>query len=303
MRERRCFVQFIHPGGEHGRDSDGLKGWNRTAKHKRKFLRSRGRYMTSASPGAQLHEAEIVFWGEWEPPSEVSVIDQHEPDGPRFLHTPFFAPPLLDGSEQNTDPFVFGRRFLYTGCQQHTGEWETQLRWLQRGSLILFGSCRDRSRFVLDAVFVVSRYIDHRRDNHRAVLRGKVPRPYRTVTIDPWYAADVPAGRSHRLYFGATPARPVGGMFSFFPCRPYDQRSRGFPRPAIEIPELVNPGLVQGRKQALDLGTRELKGLWDDVVEQVLKTGHGLTLGVHAEMPRRRTERGESQPGLARGRC
>jgi hypothetical protein len=29
MRERRCFVQFIHPGGEHRPDGGGLKFWNR----------------------------------------------------------------------------------------------------------------------------------------------------------------------------------------------------------------------------------------------------------------------------------
>src|SRR2546422_5325948 len=29
MRERRCFVQFIHPGGEHWPDQGDLKFWNR----------------------------------------------------------------------------------------------------------------------------------------------------------------------------------------------------------------------------------------------------------------------------------
>jgi hypothetical protein len=59
---------------------------------------------------------------------------------------------------QSTDPYVFGDRFLYTGYQQHTngGARETQLRRPRRGSVILFGSCRDLARLVVDTVFVVA---------------------------------------------------------------------------------------------------------------------------------------------------
>ena len=46
---------------------------------------------------------------------------------------------------QNTDPFVFGERFHYTGCLRHTRRGPTQLRYLAPGSLVLFGSCRDKS--------------------------------------------------------------------------------------------------------------------------------------------------------------
>ena len=34
---RRCFVQFMHPGGEHGPDTVNHKAWN-VHYHKRKFL-------------------------------------------------------------------------------------------------------------------------------------------------------------------------------------------------------------------------------------------------------------------------
>jgi hypothetical protein len=66
VRERRCFVQFIHPGGEHWPDRGDRKFWNREA-HRRKFLKGRGRYIT----GGEAREGEIVFWGEWEPESRV----------------------------------------------------------------------------------------------------------------------------------------------------------------------------------------------------------------------------------------
>lgn len=303
MDEQRCFVQFIHPGGEHGMDRTGLKGWNRSARHKRKFLKTRGRYLRNTRPGARSRPGEIVFWGEWEPDSEVQEINHREQGGPRFLHSPFYAPPLLDGSEQNTDPFVFGPQFLYTGCQQHVGDRETQLRRLEPGSLILFGSCRDRSRFALDTVFVVRRHIDHCKGDYRDVLRGKVPDTYRAVTIEPWYAGDVTADRSHRLYFGATPNQRVGGMFSFFPCRPHDSGSPGFARPEIKIPnrtDRINPRLIQGKKLTRDLNISELRELWHEVVGQVLREKHSL--GVHAVMPRRRGARGEVRRGVPR-RC
>ncbi len=58
MRERCCFVQFIHPGDEHQPDCGDLKFWNRGA-HRRKFLKSRGRYLDRGV----LKEGEIVFWG------------------------------------------------------------------------------------------------------------------------------------------------------------------------------------------------------------------------------------------------
>ena len=55
----------------------------------------------------------------------------------------------------------FGERFHYTGCLQHTRLGPTQLRSLAPGSLVLFGSCRGKSRFAVDTVFVVSDHVDH----------------------------------------------------------------------------------------------------------------------------------------------
>jgi len=82
--------------------------------------------------------------------------------------------------------------------------------------VILFGSGRGR-RFVLDTVFVVGqRWIDHSRRT-LDVLDGKISREYRQITIDRWYAGNVPDDRVHRLYFGATVTHRFHGMFSFFP--------------------------------------------------------------------------------------
>jgi hypothetical protein len=182
MRDRHCFVQFIHPGGEHRPDDGDLKHWNRD-QHRRKFLRTWGRYVTDG----HLREAELEFWGEWEP--ESRVIQRYNAvvhGGPHFLYEPFFIR-HSNGWRQNTDPFVFGDRFIYTGCLQHTKCGPTQLRYLSPGSLILFGSCYQKDRFVIDTVFVVSeRRVDHDRSNYSNVLKATVSNTYRSVTVDPW---------------------------------------------------------------------------------------------------------------------
>src|SRR5450759_1044192 len=114
----RCFVQFIHPGSEHGLHG-GLKPWN-TGEHRRKFLQERGSYLKT--PDAAAQTGELVFWGEWEPESEGKKIVSPLPDGPCWVHRPYYVRPesyrgdgscLRSGGLQNTDPFVFGDRFLY----------------------------------------------------------------------------------------------------------------------------------------------------------------------------------------------
>lgn len=87
---------------------------------------------------------------------------------------------------------MFGEQFHYTGCLQHTSKGETQLRHLDPGSLILFGSCKDRARFVLDTVFVVAaRRIGHSRQDHRRTLTDAVSSTYWQVTVEFWYGGNV----------------------------------------------------------------------------------------------------------------
>src|SRR5262245_14107376 len=174
MQSKLCFVQFIHPGGEHRPDSGALKRWNRES-HKRKFLRNPGRYVTYGN----IQEGHVAFWGEWEPESRVVKEIFHPiPKGPRYIYEPFYLVPASYRGLQNTDPFVFGERFYYTGCQQRTRNGPTQLRYLSRGSVILFGSCLDKSKFVLDTLFVVDGWVDHNEKNYKDVLGSKVSQAY-----------------------------------------------------------------------------------------------------------------------------
>lgn len=276
MRESRCFVQFIHPGGEHRPDSPGLKSWN-VGSHKRKFLKSPGRYFLDG----REHDGDVVFWGEWEAESSVEAFVDPGPEEPRYLNEPYLVVPDTKAWRQNTDPFVFGDHFCYTGCLQHAGGRPTQLRHLERGSLLLFGSCVGRLRFVLDTVFVADQHVDHGPLDHESELEGVISETYRLTTIEPMYLGEVAEWQTFRLYFGATPSHEVAGMFSFFPCRPYERGS--FARPEIRMPGLITPHLLQGKKIRRDVSLDEQKNLWDEVVRQV--TEQGLALGVHVALP------------------
>jgi len=297
MDDKRLFIQFLHPGGEH--KPDGLiKKWNKE-NHQRKFLRRPGRYVADG----KVKEADILFWGEWEPESRVErKIDAPIFQGPHYVYEPYYVMPKSYDGLQNTDPFVFGEQFHYTFCHQS----KAKLRHLSPGSVILFGSCNDHA-FVLDTVFVVGdHWIDHTRVNRQRVLAQAISQEYEEVTISPMYQepiveskvcsqACLPARsqQAWRLYFGASHDKPLRSMYSFFPCEPYHAKSRGFARPNISLPDktvdILSQNLSQNVKYAKEPATLdEMTSLWDRVAEQV--EAQGLALGVYAEMPERCTD-------------
>lgn len=165
-------VQFTHPGEEHSisqrqiKAGNMIKDWNNTKDHKRKFLHTTG---ACVEKGKKTEENDIYFWGEWEPESEVSLIDNPGGDHyPHFIHEPFLrlneSGQLIQGDKNstptNTDPFVFGEDgFYYSYCKQNKNGKPTQMQDLEPGSIILFGSTinqnTDDAYFALDTVFVV----------------------------------------------------------------------------------------------------------------------------------------------------
>jgi hypothetical protein len=282
----RCFVQFIHPGSEHGMDAPGKKRWNVTD-HRRKFLWARGEYVPAADAAPVANE--LVFWGEWEPESAVEAIaNPVGSGGPRWLHRPYYVRPAsYSGRHQNTDPFVFGDHFLYTLCRQtkpiRGHQRPTFLRDLAPGSVILFGSLK-RREFVLDTVFVIAEGVLHNFDTWPETLAGRISETYADVTIRPTYQTRWP--HDLRLYSGATPAVQLGGMFSFAPSLSAELGWEGFARPAIRLDEVVTPGLMMGAKRTSNLSLERLKELWDAVVAQVID--QDLALGTRFDLPPRR---------------
>ena len=260
--------------------------WNR-GPHKRKFIRIRGTYVAQTAD-AQIKDAVLGFWGEWEPQSTAMAIAAPLPGGPAWIHEPFYSPPADNSWRQNTDPCVFGG-FRYTCCQQHVKRRPTGMQRLESGSMILFGSYV-ADRFVLDTVFVIGKGdragavagVEHDSTTFRR-LRGVVPAAYLDVTLEPWYSED-PA-EPCRLYDGATVDAPIDGMYSFFPCLPWTDGRNGFARPHLDLPGVMTQSQRQGRRVSV-VTERVISSLWAEVGAQVVS--QGLQLGVSAEMPPRR---------------
>lgn len=280
------FIQFPHPGKEHKPDKNNPNhiSWNQNA-HKRKFIKNPGIYLQ----GDRKIDSDLIFWGEWEAESDVIQELKAEYLGePRYLYQPYYS--VVDEKKflQNTDPFVFGNNFYYVCCRQATRRGLTQLRFLERGSVILFGSCLNK-QFVLDTVFVVDRYFDV---ESLEQISQYVPETYVDVTLkhilvqessnctnkNPNSCTD---NQNFRLYLGATFNNPVNGTFSFFPCLPYlPNINRGFTRPAIQVSN-INHNLSQNFK--ILNSDRGHQQLWQQVREQVEQAN--LKLGIYTELP------------------
>lgn len=301
MSSTAYFIQFPHPGQEQApRDMP----WN-TQTHRRKFLIGSGRYLED---GDAVADADLVFWGEWEPPSRV--ITTWPPSGrmPRAIHRPHWIRPARNTARQNTDPWVWGERMLYSNCRQTSGSpirTPNSMQRLTRGSVICFGSTLDGA-FCLDTVFVVGSAEPW--DPAHGVA-ADIDEAFRICTSDPLIARDDESGVAlscatgalFTLYRGATVDDPVEGMFSFVPARPADARDRRFARPAVRLSiDRINPANTQstlGSKSALRLD--EVRDLWDRVRHQV--EAEDLLLGVHLRTPP--CEGSADVPAADRRRC
>ncbi len=268
-------VQFTHPGGEHGPDSASrnYKSWN-TGLHKRKFLECEGSYINRG----YLKHGLLRFWGEWEPPSEVQELSRNpEPGHPRWLHKPVMPVeiPISDGrTYQNTDPFVFGDRFRYFVCKQYirkTGR-VTQMARLDRGSVILFGSTKGRSRaestFLLDTVFVVSDYIDYDPANGKLLLEcdERIPDYYKDIVYRIAFPQKTNVSLPMRCYLGATFDSPFQGMYSYVPSQSEREGiSTGFPRVQLKDMLILTNNLNSKPKRTV-LGIEEIAEYWSSIL-------------------------------------
>ena len=285
MRSNRCFVQFSHPGGEHEPDPGGGKAWNTHANsHARKFMEFPGRWIEE---DGEARTGRLRAWGEWEAESRL-LGELRRPHGdwlyPRFLWEPYYVPQEDHRRLHNTDPFIFGPRFLYSNCGQLA---KPGLRALGPGSVIAFGSGRKvagERRWMVDTVLVVADSYAYGADEAREALADLADEAFIEVTAGPIVANEEGA---FRLYRGATPDDPVDGMFSFFPAMPAEGDS-GFPRPILDLPaEYFNPRSWQAPKGLWrERSADERRGLWELLAAHVRRSG--LVLGTHASSPRRR---------------
>ena len=285
MADNLRFVQFSHPGREHKPDSDEGKAWSTLkSKHARKFMEFGGKWI---GDDGSTRSGGLRAWGEWEPESDlVRKLSQPGQDSqyPRYLWHPYYIPKDSYRCLHNTDPFIFGERFLYSNCKQQA---LSGLRQLGRGSVVAFGSGKEiagEPKWVLDTVLVVSDSLPYSAPEARRVLADAVPETFLKVTGGPM--VDNNEQGSFSLYRGATAEDPVDGMFSFFPAMPA-HGDAGFPRPPIDLRrEYFNPKNWQAQKGVGRQRTiEELRKLWKCLVAQVHEAG--LLVGTHAALPER----------------
>lgn len=270
-----CFVQFLHPGGEHTitQGIDVLYPWN-YKDHKRKFLETTAQYVDHNN---ERQSGEILFWGEWEPDSLARTITPapaNDTDLPRNIHNPLFitnpkgkvlAKPYIINKKgdiiirQNTDPFVFGNNFYYRLCQQ--GFTNGQIKNLEPGSIILFGSNRGGSTnpyFALNTVFVVKESRPYSTTTYENDLQGFISNDYSEIMgLELWrkclnYKEYTPkksnlAPRAkpvvYTCYKGASYSNPINGMYSFVPCVLSQTNPQGFERVRLTEADFLNIGI------------------------------------------------------------
>ena len=271
------FVQFPHPGAEH-RPAHDETPWN-VGKHRRKFLLSPGRYVDHHG---QVVEDNLAFWGEWEPPSRVEQRWHLEGRLPRAIHIPYWKRPAGGGSRQNTDPWVWGERMLYSNCKQTTGPERraTSMQRLVPGSVICFGSTIG-GEFCADTIFVVASaepWVPAASD------RLDVDRAFMVCTGESLTSTGRDAHMCLTLYRSATVDDPFEGMFSFIPARPADNADARFSRPVVDLPGLINPANRQSTwGSTRPLSVEAVRDAWASLRDQVL--AQGLFLGVTVQLP------------------
>lgn len=258
-----AFVQFPHPGGEHSVAQASV--WNPSCRaHARKFLIAPGEY---AERGSKVR-ADLVFWGEWEPPSEV--VHKWKPDAgkPRSLQRPYWGQPPGGSKLQNTDPWIWGEQMAYSNCKQTTGadDSPTAMQNLAPGSVICFGSTI-KGDFCVDTVFVVA--------SHRAwspaASEEALGDAFQTCTANALVSNPGPHLQT-TLYLGATHDNPVNGMYSFVPAQRDDSPCRRFERPSIHLEGLVNPASRQSyRGPNESRSISEVQSAWQCVFDQVTR--------------------------------
>lgn len=215
-REIIGVYQFTHPGSEHkvkykmsGTDLY-FKEWNyrfkRTSKgfktnnHHRKYMRAKTSYLHNGD----LYKGMADFWGEWEPNSIASLLNEKPNEFfPKYVHYPVYIEnseyaPCNDGLTQSIidvkredylnenvpeiHSFIHPNEkppldslnnsnlqntdpFIFGDNFYYTCCKQHETQHLKEGSVILFGTCyRSKKVFEIDTVFVISKIIPYDKD-------------------------------------------------------------------------------------------------------------------------------------------
>ena len=283
-------IQFLHPSVEATpvRQSDSYIDWNNTENHRRKFIKSEGRFVNKFE---QEEETTLTFWGEWEPQSTIERLSTSA-NRPKFLNTPYIDP-TGDTMTHNTDPYVFGEKFRYMICQQKN--YNNILKNLSPLSIILFGSCLDGA-FILDTLFVISKIsnkysilnIKNLTENNNQFFYASV----NPICGSAKYNRSVPDDVSCRIstdenftyYEGAMFSEKLNylNIYSFSPCKIYSSNGKYiFQQPKIEL-DFINSNQTQGINPH-ECKVGDIVSYWKQIEKQLLE--QDLLKGTYFKTP------------------
>lgn len=289
-------IQFSHNGNElnisrrsrkneHAYRFDtlttGYRFWNNEPSHKRKFIKHSGWYLENIDNtfNTKPQKGELCFWGEWEPQSKFELTGNRysgTPSFPHAIHYPLFSTRGI--GRHNTDPFVFGDHFFYTNCKQNSYR---ILKTLNNGSIIIYGSEKNQTEFVIDTVFVVG---SSETVANYHLHSANYPTILRQATID--LHSGLPNGMmlyQGKMYdFNNHYSEKEPYIFCFVPCM-INCDSLGFERPVIDWQRfnLKKPGAGTVTKK-VDYSSES--NFWHDLVAELIK--QGFSLGIKLEMPK-----------------
>lgn len=170
--------------------------WTKT-KHHRKFMKRHGKFLNHGV----LMDADVFFWGEYEPETTCTIVNQKTPKAVHDVLTPVRGT-TIPPNVLNTDPYVFGEHFKHICCNIRN-------RKFQPGDVILFGKvCEDKAKKLyflsLDTVFVV---------------KEKVPINH-SLNMTQYYKASIePLHRKKEFFYRGENYGKKKTYYSYVPCR------------------------------------------------------------------------------------
>ena len=288
-------IQFLHTALEATPQSenDSFIPWNNHETHRRKFIKSPGKYVNVEGNET---DGELAFWGEWEPQSQIVKLKNSKKYLPKYLNFPFINPSVPNRTH-NTDPNVFGKHFKYIICKQ--GFFHKVLTNLEENSIILFGSSINKE-FCLDTVFVVSRNqmnynISTIEDLFQEDRRGK----YYHASVNPIYddtnynvkineedSCRISEKSTYTFYESVdfSERDSYNGLYSFVPVKIFNQDKESsyvFKQPIIQL-DFLEHMQTQG-VNSNDCHLEEIIDYWKEIVNQI--DANGLKKGTWFKSP------------------
>ncbi|GIX41642.1 MAG: hypothetical protein KatS3mg129_1375 [Leptospiraceae bacterium] len=292
-------IIFYHSGGQYNIDNrnqndnykffkktkkTGLMLWN-SYEHKRKFIKIKGDCIINTDHFKK--NLPLVFWTEWEAESIFQLVNTNDIEKPQHIHIPILVedyPYSMDKFFQNTDPFVFGKNFIYSNCRQLQF---SSLKNLAPYSLILFGS-KVNHKFVLDTLFVVKNkfsYNSNNIDNLKQVYKSSL---FEKVVLQP--ILQFLKNHTLSLYEGVSyyEKEKFDGIFSFVPCKIYKSPNYLFKRLELspeKFPEIYSKnGNISGQGiKIIDSNKEQIQLFWKRIYQELFN--NDLCAGISFHYP------------------